>query len=608
MLRGDDQFEGTLSLDEDYLFFRSVPTGPGKRPLAWELPRRVVDTVTLSDDMLRLDLVVGAVTHRFEGNEFDPLFAALQPARVGLITGSFKIPDLGDSDPVLLEGAVNLFVNNLVSARGQLTLTETEISFEPREGLETAVWKNLGKTIRLDAIDDVDVVGIRRQVVISAGPERLVLGGSLAPRVYGILLCLRGDTVTLSPHEVLFTWTVSLLRGPVAIAGELIGSWRRMRFLPTGRIDALFGLDDEIAMRMNEVTRVEVRGRLERRLVISGGGEELSFDVPDPAERFEELKDFLVQLDHESEPCLPAAGATESDPEIDELVEDWKTRLPFLESSSMHLLGGVLDVSRPDRARRGWLGLFGERIVFLPIGGAAGGEPPLVVPADDVSRATQGSAPAEHLYLGVAGTTLRFLARGGDSFAANFWSLWQPLVERTPAGAPQPRDRSTGFGDAGTFNRRDAYRVTVPGRTRVGVATTHTGADDPLDAMFVDLAPEGCALVLDSELAADSDVHIQLPDWLIDDSPGGVLDAATSGSFAVPCGPVPAQLVYSQQLRGSRWRHGFQFADLDREQDQWVRSLYMSLQRDEVNQARQDWGEPGGAQAPVPSSTILPSE
>ena len=603
MHRGSEQFTGSMSLDEEFLFFRSVPDAPDKRPLAWELPRRVLDTVTLSEDSQWLVLQVGDVQHRFEGSGFGPLFAALQPEHSTLVTGSFEIPDFGD-EPVLLEGAINLFVNNLVSARGQLTLTENELTFEPKEGLETALWKDLGTTISLADIDDVSVVGIRRQVVITAGVDRLVLGGALAPRVYGILLCLRGDTITLSPHEVLFTWTVSLYRGAVAIAGELIGSWRRLRFVPSGRIDALFGLDEEISLRMNDITRVEVRGRLERRLVISSEGDELSFDLPDPGERFEELKDFLVELDHESEPVLPEGGASERDADIDALLEDWKGRRPFLAGARLHLLGGALDLSRPNRARRGWLGLFDQRLVFLPVG-RVWAETPLVVAADDISRATQGMAPPEHLYLGVGASTLRFLPRGGDKFAANFWSRWQALVEHTPTATPTAIDQTGGYGDDGEFNRRDAYRVSAPPSTQVYLESAGSKEQPSQQVLFTDLAPEGCALLIDKELSVGAVHNIQLPDWLIgQDDANKALPGLSTGSFAVPCGPVPATVVYSHKLRGQRWRHGFAFEDLDRKQDLWVRSLYMCLQRDEVR-LKKDW-EPGSEGASSSDATASP--
>ena len=110
----------------------------------------------------------------------------------------------------------------------------------------------------------------------------------------------------------------------------------------------------------------------------------------------------------------------------------------------------------------------------------------------------------------------------------------------------------------------------------------------------MDLAPEGCALVLGTAIPVDSLASVQLPDWLMDtEDAGASLDASTSGSFAVPCGPVPARVVYSKQLRTQRWRHGLAFDDLNQKQDLWVRSLYMSLQRQEVNQSKRTWeGEP----------------
>ena len=588
MLRPDGEFDGHLSLDDKFLFFRSLPPKPGTRAIAWELPRTAIDQITLSDDELFLELTVGAIAHRFRGVGLEPIYCALKPSAYQLLGGDNQ---KGGSDEVLLEGGINLFVNKVMSARGQLTLSKDQLIFTGAGGIEASLWKDLDKQILVRDIKDIAVVGIRRQLVITTRTEKFVFGGALAHRLYGVLLALRGDTVMTSGNQVLFTWSVSLYRGAVALAGELIGSSRRIRFVPSGRIDAIFGLDQEIALRINEITRVEVRGLVDKRLVISGAGKELSFQLDDPQDRFEELKDFLVEIEHESEPNIPETGATQRTVDIDGLVEQWQERLRFLDAPTLSLLGVVLDLSRPGRARRGWLGIFGRRIVFLPVGALAGGEAPLVVNADDISRAAQGTAPPEHLYLGIGDTTLRFLPRGGEEFAELFWSLWQPLVEKTPVASrlQRSRDRALGYGDAETFNRRDAYRVNVPHAVIVSLRTKEQGPTRIIEATFTNLGPEGCALTLSEEVAKDTMVQVLLPEWASPEEDTEITSAGSiSNSSPIPCGPVPAQIVYSKQLKGGRFRHGLCFHGLKHHQDLAVRDLYMFLQREEVGRERDE--------------------
>ncbi len=587
MMREEGQYDGHLSVDDKFLFFRAVPPGPGTRPMAWELPRTAIETVSLSDDEFFLEIGVGGLCHRFRGVGLEPIYQMLKP---GPAKGSGGEALHGGDNEALLEGGINLFVNKMISTRGELVLTDSELTFTQSGGLEASLWKDIDKTIRVSEILDSSVVGIRRQLVITTKEEKLVFGGSLAPRLYGVLLALRGDTVTMSPNQVLFTWSVSLNKGPMAVTGELIGSSRRLRFVPSGRINALFGLDKKIELKLYEITRVEVRGLVDKRLIISGAGEELSFQVDDPTQRFEELKDFLVEIDHESEPTISGGGATTRNVDIDDLVEQWQGPLRFLDSPTLSLLGVALDLSRPDRARRGWLGIFARKVIFLPVGGSAGGEAPLVVSADDISRAAQGTAPPEHLHLGVGGTTLRFLPRGGDEFAARFWSLWQPLIESAPpARSPVERDRSTGFGDAATFNRRDAYRASLPRHVQVNARTKEQGPSKLLEATLIDLGPEGCSLLLNKAVPAETMVEVQLPDWLLsEEDPETTANTSASGTFAVPCGPAPARVVYSNALRGSRFRHGLCFHNLSHQQDLAVRELYMSLQREEVSRERDE--------------------
>ena len=584
MLRGDDQFEGHLSLDDRFLFFRSVPAGPESRPIAWELPRTAIDQVRLSDDEFFLDLEVGPINHRFRGIGLEPIYQELRSSSAGADTSG---PGGDDDDAALLEGAINLFVNAMLSARGRVTVTNSKLSFRSSSELEKGLWKDLDRDIPINDISSVEMVGIRRKLVVTTRGEQLAFGGALASRLYGVLLAVRGDTVTImGRNHVVFTWTVSLQRGPINVAGELVGSARRIRFVPSGRIDALFGLDRKLELQLYELSRVEVRGRVDKRLVLTAGQEEFSFEVDDPNERLEDLKDFLLEIEHEFEPDISRDGTSIRNDSIDELIETWQARLRFLDPAQMALIGAVLDLSRPGRARRGWLAIYDRKGLFLPIGEPSSGQVPLVIDVDDISRAAQGTAPPEHLHLGISGTTLRFLPRGGDRFAERFWSLWQPLVEAATATRRKAiREPSRGYGDAQSFNRRDAYRASLPSSAYCSVRETE-GAEEPLSSLFVDLGPEGCAVVLDRALEADCQVQVQLPDWLMGEQEDPQITAETSTTIAVPCGPVPGRVIYSTVLRGGRVRHGICFEGLDHKQDLWVRELYMFLQREEVARER----------------------
>ena len=84
MMHPDGQFDGHLSLDDKFLFFRAVPPGPGTRPIAWELPRTAIDQASLSDDEFFLELTVGEMTHRFRGVGLEPIYRTLKPTPLKL--------------------------------------------------------------------------------------------------------------------------------------------------------------------------------------------------------------------------------------------------------------------------------------------------------------------------------------------------------------------------------------------------------------------------------------------------------------------------------------------------------------------------------------------
>jgi len=597
MLRKGDRYPGTMRLGDGNLYFRSVPVGPKMRPVAWELPIQVIDRTEFSSPTFTLH--VGSMVHHFEGEALGQLHQLLNPSAAG--------PGQAVATPAdtLLEGSIHLYRNRVLATRGQISLTTHRLCFEPTSGLDSMLLGELKVDVDVHDITGVTMSKVQRQLEVRVGGRDYRFTGALAPRVYGILVALRGDTVTLRPNEVVFSWPASLCRGPVELEGQLTATLRRIRFEPTGRIDALFRVDEEIAVKLVDVTRTELRGRIDKRLVFHSGNKEYVFAVTDADERFASIRELLIEVYHESEPLLPPDGARARTPEIDEFLRPWFKRIPKLEKPPLNLMGQVLDKSHEGRVRRGWLCVAGPIVAFLPAGGPRKKERPLVIPLVRISRGEQGAAPPEHLHFGVQGTTLRFEPQSGDSIVDTFWALWQQQVDLVPAS--ERKKPWSGPTEDDPLNRRDAYRAEMPpgwpvsirAATEADFTTVADSAspvlgldDDTLDAIptlghespadegasptpalqgfVVDLSPEGCALRLDQKYDDDRSVILQLP------GEQGELEVAGT-------------VIYSFKSRAGRWRHGIAFESLSTESDEAVRDLYMSLQRHEVATEKAKW-------------------
>ncbi len=624
MLRDGDRYPGTMRLGDGNLYFRSVPVGPKKRPVAWELPVTVIDRTEFQPPTFTLH--VGSMSHRFEGADLEHLHHLLAPSDAQPVARGAA------QEGPLLEGSIHLYRNRLLATRGEISLTPKRLRFKPTSGLDSMLLGELNVDVDVDDINGLTMSKVQRQLEIRVESRDYRFTGALAPRVYGILVALRGDTVTLRPNEVVFSWPASFCRGPVELEGQLTATRRRIRFEPTGRIDALFRVDEEIAIKLVDITRAELRGRVDTRLVVHSGSKEYAFAVTDADERFAAIRELLIEVYHESEPLLPPDGARARTPEIDAFLKPWFRRIPKLETPPLNLMGQVLDKSHANRLRRGWLCVVGPIVAFLPAGGPKGKERPLVIPLVRVSRGEQGTAPPEHLHFGVQGTTLRFEPQSGDSIVDTFWALWQQQVNLVPVA--ERKKPWSGPTEDDPLNRRDAYRAEMPpgwpvsirAATEADFATvsdteapvlgldddtleaiptlghedddpTSAAAKTTLEGTLMDLSPEGCALRLDQEYTDDPSVILIL--------------AGERGEVE-----IAGRLIYSFKSRTGRWRHGIAFESLSTASDEAVRDLYMSLQRHEVATEKAKWyrqsegteaSEEHAVKGPTPSGGLLDS-
>lgn len=581
-----DAYPGVLSVSRRRLSFLPIVRDASNSIEPWQLPMRDVRE-------LELGAMEGLLTIRTEnsvrsimGTEvkdvLESIEMALQQQPVGRGSDS--------EDKVVLEGPMDLYLNNLLATRGHIRVSPDRVVFEPGRSLETMIWGNLAIDCPIERIQNVQLTGMRRRIVIESDEKSYSFRGALAPRVYGVITALlQSDGVSVDSLLV-FSTKASLYTGPMTQPGELVLTRSRMRFTPAGRLEALVGLQREVDLHVHDMTRVDVQGLLDRRLVVNFGQDEMAYQVPKPEEKAEALRELMITLEGDDDPLVPLHGARRATPKIMALLDLWEHQIGDREGEEVLLFGPGLHLGQKRMFRRGFICLTSTRVLFLPSGGPQSGERPLMASLVSLSAKGRDQAPPGELVLRTGNTLLRFLPRGGEGFVDTFFFLWREELERTDefhfkkhgmltrqAEAAKEKAVEEIGGGIGFVNRRETYRALLQGMNMVSIEVrnpTNPSLDEFIQVRLRDISLGGCSVITEERLPDRAEFGVEVH---------------INGERAV----VNARLVYCIQMGRNRvqWRQGLAFMDMAYRDAQLVRELVMGLQREELSR-RSDFRKP----------------
>jgi hypothetical protein len=576
-LEDGDAYPGILSVSKRRLSFLPIVRDAASKVQPWAIPLRDVQE-------LELGAMDGILTIRTKERQRSVMGTELKGLLDNIETALQSQSEfgVGQDEQVVIEGPMDLYINNLLATRGMLQVTPERVRFEPGRSLESMIWGNLGLDCAIRDISDVELLGMRRRVVIHLGDQQHAFRGALAPRIYGVILALlEGDTRSLEA-TVMATWKASLFTGLLTQPGELVLTRSRLKFTPAGRIESLIGLKRELDLHLSDITRVDVEGLIDRRLVVSVGEVQYAFQVSKPLDKASELKDILLGIEADEDPIVPLHGARRATADIVSLIESWSTVLGGRQDEEVLLFGPGVHQGRKYMFRRGWICLTSDRVIFLPAGGPDSGELPLLASLPSLSAKGREEAPPGELNLSAGDALLRFIPRGGEGFVDTFFFLWREELERTDEfhlvkhgpltlaskEEVEKTDSGSGLSALGFVNRRETYRAPMTGRTTVMLevrSLMNPSADHMVEARLRDLSLGGCSLVTDKRLPERAEFGVELQ--------VGEESAVING-----------RLVYSIRVGRNRvqWRQGLSFLDMSYSDAQLVRALVMRLQREEL--------------------------
>jgi hypothetical protein len=560
-----DAFPGVLTLTTQRLLFMPAVQDAEGVAYSWELPVEEIDAVELDPMMGCLRLCTGGLDQEVMGIDMESFRDRLAELLAARDAGELELE--APQARVLLRGIIDCYLNKLMAARGEVVITTRRLTFHPSRKLETRFWGDKQIDVALSDITDVKVVGVRHRLEVTISGEPQFFRGDLVPRLHAILDSVRQREGSALDDEVFDGFPVNYFRGPLSQPGDMVISRKRIQFAPSGRLEQMVGTSKRLDIPLGEITRIEVHGVLDRRLVINVGEDHHVFSLQHPMERLAEVSDLLLHLELPEEPLVPAPGLEERTMVVNRLLDRWKEEVPGLNLSEMLLLGPVLHLPRKPGARRGWIVLNAEVMSFLPVGGPSGGETPFSVPIshlspDDVQRPPQGE-----IHVSTGNVVLRFRARGGQPFADNFWRIWKDELQHTEE-RQVGLDGLTGIvGPDGFVNRRETYRARIPGGIEVKVflpTDEEPGFLTNVSGRMRNISLGGCAISID-----------EAPDF----NPPVTIEIEYGGAVARVMG-VEAYVI--QRPGSTRGIYGFSFQEMDYVDAQIVRGIVMQLQREDL--------------------------
>lgn len=560
-----DAFPGTLTMNSRRLFFQPMVVNEDESVFSWELPITEIDLVTLDADMGRITFSADGLDQEIMGTDVTRFHERLMTLLSARDSGDLEL-DEGHEGRILLRGIIDVYLNELMATRGEVVVTKDRLHFEPARRLETMFWGDKQIDIRIEHIDHCGIAGVRQRLEVRAKGDVFHFRGNLVPRLCGILNAVRKKEETPVDDEVIANFPASYFQGPMSQRGDFIVSSSRLQFAPSGRLEGMIGIQKHLEIPLASVTRIDVHGLLERRLLVHVGADHYAFSLEDPMERLAELTELLRLLECHDEPLVRAPGLEERTIVVNRLLDRWKSHVSGLARADLLLLGPVVHLPRKPGARRGWLVLTADNAVFLPVGGPNGGEVPLSLPLSRLSADSGRSAPVGELHLSAGGTVLHFLPQGGQVFIDNFWHIWKQEFEHTEE---RQVTAEVDLDDVGGFvNRRETYRARIPGGTLVQLLIASDeapGFTKTVTGRMRNVSLGGCAISIE-----DVDLEEVGPFTVEMDYAGVKMRVA-------------GVVVYTIQRTGAiRVIYGVAFQEMDFNDAQQIREMVMQLQREDL--------------------------
>jgi len=465
--KGPLAISGVATLTDHRLHFLPNLLDRAAGASAWQMSVGAIERAELKGLDKILEIHAGVQTRKISGKGTGPLIGRLQDLiaeKDGLVTAETLFEP---GERIILQGDAELMVTKRVSTTGELVVTDRRVRFVPARRLETFIFKAELVEFRLTDIRRAKMDGVRR-LEIAVGEGQYVFGGGLTPRMYGVLvvLCDRSGL-----RGFVNMWSTTLHKGPLAQKGELALGYSRLVFTPSGALDGAVGINDPVNLPLAKVTRVGLKGLLEKQIRLCVGAKDYVFGLAEPRERVLDYLPLLMRVSGKKEPTKFGFGKAIPQKAISKYLSAWP-EIGTIRPRDIHAFEAAVEFQDDGPSvRRGWLCLTTWQIIFVPIGGSKGVERPTVLAVDptrvqerekaqvpdnpldssfDVDEVDLEDEEDDDLRLSAGGVSMHVFPRTGDRFVFRFKRKLSQLQAqgRKDAGTKQVQDASPAGAEA----------------------------------------------------------------------------------------------------------------------------------------------------------------
>jgi c-di-GMP-binding flagellar brake protein YcgR len=423
-MQGPLAYSGVLTLTDQRMMFH--PTGRLDRMVgvkAFTIPTAEISKTRIKGLERNLFVTVGDEEYRFAGEG-----ARRVHTRLEALLNPHEEQNLFDrTERVLVQGAASIYPNGLISTRGEITLTDRRIRFRPGRGLETFIWRFNALDEPLSWVKTVRYSTIQRLLLIEGKSGAFHFGGPLIPKLYSSLRAMgvsEASTQILRKTERLdglVAWEAQHIRKLIHHPGLLVAGPRNLSFTPQGRLDSVVGARN-ITIPLANLTRIEVSGLVDKRLVLESAMSTWAFALENPEAKLKILPPLMTQalIEDLEEGGEGALG-------FDALMEVWKDHLELDPAEPLLLTGPVLYWEQESAAVRGAVGITTKTVVFLPAAPPSEKTKHLQFPLEDITP--MDTTDASGIHMETPEGELHFTPLTGEGFTEAFWMLSGQLTD-----------------------------------------------------------------------------------------------------------------------------------------------------------------------------------
>ena len=284
-LHNNQAIPGELSWKNERLSFRPSGKARDMKKFHFQIDGKAIDYLFFAEESAHF--VSGSDTYAFMGTQTKPILTAIHERQK---TSLSLIP----SDPVriLLQDTTECMANALMSVKGELTLTNVSLAFEP-----SGVTSKFGpaKDPWSMALKDITKLNFSLgtlRLSIQTKNEKHDLAGSITPRLYNVLRAFCPRILKLEKKELVTgrfeEWEASLYKPPLSFKGFILMQRNRLFFTPSSRFDIAAGAK-AVSVDFSNLVALRRGGWPERRIELCGLENDLVFTTDKGDARFAQI-------------------------------------------------------------------------------------------------------------------------------------------------------------------------------------------------------------------------------------------------------------------------------------------------------------------------------